>query len=311
MSVLSCFLHFIIIASGVIYTILDFAFYFIYSSKPKKVDERKYKGKFSRWIHSLSNSYRAYLINIAAHFLIWIGFIIIPHCWLCTVLIVLYGIWFGVTIAVIFFRQKIVAALIKKMRKGKMTPKKIKMVTKLNQLKNKIEMNDSAITLNDAFVMAPALKTRNFNLKKINEYAAKNKKIELKDDENFSGTKKIRECFSLYATVVGEDEKIKKDRFAMVYEIVKKKYGEDVRSVILFLNIGFSDRKNFFFKYPNACVSKFPIKGDFVCLPIDDDMTFESLENLFNQAYKNSIEVLEAIEFDKASEELKVTKNIF
>ena len=304
MGFFECWLHFVIIGSIVVYSILQLAFYSLFSSKKKEVSKET-KNRFVRWIKSLSNANIAFVSNIVFHLILWIIFVAIPHCWFCTLLLVLYFIWIVITILIIFFRTKILNFLLKKLRKGKKTQKKAKLISKLTNWKNELEFEESAITLNDAFNLAPALSSKkNFDITAINKSVEEFGSVEIKQDENVGGNKMINDCWKYYATIVDQKDKIVKDCFAYLFDL-RKNNGKN-KAAVLLLKIEPRSRKELFRFFPKAAVSKFPLGRDYIAFPVTDTVSADSCVIYLHQAYEFTTKCLEEKEFNKMSKKIKM-----
>lgn len=302
MGFFSCWLHWIIIGIGVLYTLLQIVFYSVFSARKKEVSS-EVKNRFVRWLKSLSNANFAFLCNIGINVILWFVFIFISHCWFCTLLLILYFIWIVITIGILFYRQKIVEFLLKKLKKGKKTKRKTKWITRLTKWKNEIEFDNAAITLNDAFNAAPCLdSSSNFKFEKINKIIKKFGECEIKQGENSGGRIMIQDHWTYYATVKDKDNKDVKKVFAQGFD-VKKKGG---KAAVLLLRVEPKERKEIFRFYSSAAVSKYPMGREFIAFPITNFVSVDSCEIFLRKAYDYAVKELEEKEFDKMSKKIKM-----
>ncbi|MCQ2086873.1 MAG: hypothetical protein MJZ37_02190 [Bacilli bacterium] len=290
-----CLLHLVIAISLVFFITLEIIFSTFISGKKRKDKNGKETG--------FSNANIATICNVSTHFVLWLVFVISDHCWFCIILQILYVLTLILIIILVIFRNRVLGGLIKSLNKTKRTTKTKKLITKLTNLKNKLDYNDSAISLSDAIRSASVLKIKSaFDLEGIKENFLNNKNCELKIDENFNNTKYVSESYSLKATVISNKGKLLKDRFAIIYDLNKP----EGRAIVLFLKINPKDRFEVLKKYPFSIVSKFPIGNDYIYFSVNDEINYEELENLFNKAYTWAVECLEKKEFNKMSKKIKM-----
>lgn len=304
MGFFNCWLHFLLIAQIVIYTLLQIAFYSLLSGKKREL-KGKTKNGFLKWIKTLSNADIAFIGNISFNLVLWIIFVIVPHCWFCIILLIIYFIWILGSIGILFFRMKFINFMLKKLKKGKKTDRKAKLIAKLTGWKNQFEFDEAAITLNDAFNIAPILdETKRIDLEVLNNVVKTFGNCEIKEHENVGGRNVIQNCWTYYVTIKGKNDKIKKKTFAYVFDI--KKNGGKGKGAVLLLRIEPKDYKDLFRFYKNAAISKFPLGREFVAFPITNFVSLDSCEIYLRKACDFATKDLEEQEFDKMSKKIKM-----
>lgn len=303
MDLFSCWLHFLIVGSIVAYTVLLAVFNAIFSNKKKEVG-KKTKNKFVKFFKSLSNLSIAYIANVAFHVILWIVYVIIPHCWLCTVLLILFMLWIIISMILVFFKYKFVKWLLKKFKNVKKTKRNTKIISKLTNWKFQIEFDESTVTLNDAFNMCPTLHAdKTFDLSKINKIVGTFGENEIIQDQNIGGNKMIQDCWNYCAVIKSNKGKKIKEIFAYLFDL-RKNNGKD-KAALLLLKIEPRERKELFRFFPNAAVSKFPLGKDFIAFPITDCVSLNSCEIYLKKAYEYVRNSLEEEEFEKIKKDIK------
>lgn len=304
MNFFSCWLHFVLIGVIVIYTVLQLFFYLVLSEKKKEKD-KKSKNKVIRWFQTLSTANIAFIVNISLNLILVISLFFVPHCWFCTLLLILDLIWVLIAIAFLFFRNQIVDSLLKNAKKHKKTAKNAKWISKLTAWKNEMEFDNAAITLGEAFKNAPSLNpSKSVKLEKLNKLVKKFGDCDVKQNENFGGKMTIQNCWTYFAMVKSDKGKIVKKTFAYVFDI-KKNGGKD-KGAVLLIRVEPKDFNEVFRFYKNAAVSKFPFGREFIAFPLTDFVSIESCEIYLRMAYDYAIKNLEENEFDKMSKKIKM-----
>ena len=122
----------------------------------------------------------------------------------------------------LYYRAQIVDFLLKKLKKGKKSARKTRIITKLTNWKNEIEFDNAALTLNDAFDIAPALdSSKTFKLTKINKVVKSFGNCEIKEGENVGGKNIVQNCWTYYAVVKSSKGKNVKKVFSYLFDIKK------------------------------------------------------------------------------------------